>query len=293
MPGGSQRVSHRCTGAITTYATGAPIRPVLYGHNATTRAMPKGEHEPGCPLALGIQERHPKSLCRKGFRRQHDRGGSALAPPAFGREIGQVSDPRLAYAALPALIWTSGPDGSCDYLNERWTEYTGHPAGDMLGWKWLELVHPEDRKRMEAEYGTAVAATASGAARVPAALPRRRLPLGPRRRRTVPRREGDLPRLQRLHHRHHRPACAGAASRGAGPHRRDRPARRRHRARLQQPADRHPRPRHPAARREQPFARRRARTWRRSATPRTAPPRSPATSSPSAAGRSSRPARST
>jgi len=69
-----------------------------------------------------------------------------------------VSDPRLAFAALPALIWTSGPDGSCDYLNERWTEYTGHPAEDMLGWKWLDLVHPEDRKRMEADYGAAVAA---------------------------------------------------------------------------------------------------------------------------------------
>ena len=69
-----------------------------------------------------------------------------------------MSDPRLAFAALPALIWTSGPDGSCDYLNERWTEYTGHPAEDMLGWKWLDLVHPEDRKRMEADYGAAVAA---------------------------------------------------------------------------------------------------------------------------------------
>ncbi len=69
-----------------------------------------------------------------------------------------MSDPRLAFAALPALIWTSGPDGSCDYLNERWTEYTGHPAEDMLGWKWLDLVHPEDRKRTEAEYGAAVAA---------------------------------------------------------------------------------------------------------------------------------------
>ena len=69
-----------------------------------------------------------------------------------------MSDPRLAFAALPALIWTSGPDGSCDYLNERWTEYTGHPAEDMLGWKWLELVHPDDRERMEGEYGAAVGA---------------------------------------------------------------------------------------------------------------------------------------
>jgi len=71
-----------------------------------------------------------------------------------------VSDPRLAFAALPALIWTSGPDGAVDYLNERWSEYTGHHRDEMLGWKWLDLVHPEDRDRTAAGYGEALAARA-------------------------------------------------------------------------------------------------------------------------------------
>jgi PAS domain S-box-containing protein len=68
------------------------------------------------------------------------------------------TDPRLVLGVLPVLLWTSGPDGALDYLNERWSEYTGRPAAAMLGWKWLERVHPEDRERMLAEYNEAVAA---------------------------------------------------------------------------------------------------------------------------------------
>ncbi|MGH7579181.1 MAG: PAS domain-containing protein [Gemmatimonadales bacterium] len=70
------------------------------------------------------------------------------------------TDPRLTHGVLPVLIWTSGPDGACDYLNERWSEFTGRPASAMLGWKWLERVHPEDRDRMVAAYTEAVSARA-------------------------------------------------------------------------------------------------------------------------------------
>jgi PAS domain S-box-containing protein len=69
-----------------------------------------------------------------------------------------LTDPRLAYGTLPVLVWTAGVDGACDYLNERWSEFTGRPAADMLGWSWLDLVHPDDRERVVAEYAAAVAA---------------------------------------------------------------------------------------------------------------------------------------
>ncbi|MBA3318829.1 MAG: response regulator [Gemmatimonadales bacterium] len=68
-----------------------------------------------------------------------------------------LTDPRLAYGSLPVLIWTAGADGSCDYLNERWSEFTGRPASDMLGWKWLDRVHPDDKERVLVEYTGAVA----------------------------------------------------------------------------------------------------------------------------------------
>jgi PAS domain S-box-containing protein len=69
-----------------------------------------------------------------------------------------LTDPRLAYGSLPVLIWTAGADGTCDYLNERWSEFTGLPVADLLGWGWLERVHPDDRERLAAEYRGAVAA---------------------------------------------------------------------------------------------------------------------------------------
>jgi two-component system cell cycle sensor histidine kinase/response regulator CckA len=69
-----------------------------------------------------------------------------------------LTDPRLAYGSLPVLIWTARADGTCDYLNERWREFTGRPVADMLGWAWLDGVHPDDRERVIAEYSGAVAA---------------------------------------------------------------------------------------------------------------------------------------
>src|ERR1700747_3707736 len=49
--------------------------------------------------------------------------------------------------ALPQLVWSAMPDGSCDYFSAQWTEHTGVPEPDLLGWRWLETLHPDDRER--------------------------------------------------------------------------------------------------------------------------------------------------
>ena len=67
------------------------------------------------------------------------------------------TDPRLAHDVIPILLWTAGPDGACDYLNQRWTDFTGRPITDMLGWGWTESLHPDDRESFRAEYTAAVA----------------------------------------------------------------------------------------------------------------------------------------
>jgi two-component system, sensor histidine kinase and response regulator len=48
--------------------------------------------------------------------------------------------------ALPQLVWSAMPDGSCDYFSAQWTEHTGVPEPDLLGWQWLETLHPDDRE---------------------------------------------------------------------------------------------------------------------------------------------------
>ncbi len=48
--------------------------------------------------------------------------------------------------ALPQLVWSAAPDGACDYFSSQWTEHTGVAEADLLGWRWLETLHPEDRE---------------------------------------------------------------------------------------------------------------------------------------------------
>jgi PAS domain S-box-containing protein len=48
--------------------------------------------------------------------------------------------------ALPQLVWGAGPDGGCDYFSTQWTNYTGVAERDLLGWRWMETLHPDDRE---------------------------------------------------------------------------------------------------------------------------------------------------
>jgi PAS domain S-box-containing protein len=54
---------------------------------------------------------------------------------------------RTLAEALPQLVWTSLPDANCDYFNSKWTEYTGVPVTNLLGTRWRETLHEEDRER--------------------------------------------------------------------------------------------------------------------------------------------------
>ncbi|HET7810699.1 MAG TPA: PAS domain S-box protein [Steroidobacteraceae bacterium] len=58
--------------------------------------------------------------------------------------------------SLPQMIWTCSRDGSCDYLSRQWLDYTGRSESQQLGKGWLEQVHPEDRAKVEAEWGRVV-----------------------------------------------------------------------------------------------------------------------------------------
>jgi two-component system, sensor histidine kinase and response regulator len=47
---------------------------------------------------------------------------------------------------LPQLVWTAMPDGVCDYFSTQWTQYTGVPTSELLGWEWMDTLHPDDRE---------------------------------------------------------------------------------------------------------------------------------------------------
>ena len=57
---------------------------------------------------------------------------------------------------IPHLAWTARVDGSKDYVNARWKEYTGRTLEELLDWRWLDLVHPDDRVRHERDWRKAM-----------------------------------------------------------------------------------------------------------------------------------------
>jgi PAS domain S-box-containing protein len=50
----------------------------------------------------------------------------------------------LIINTIPELAWSTEPDGSVDFLNQRWLDYTGFTSEQALGWKWATALHPDD-----------------------------------------------------------------------------------------------------------------------------------------------------
>jgi len=56
---------------------------------------------------------------------------------------------RLIIETIPVIIWRKLPDGSADFLNKRFREYTGLSSQDGLGWGWMNALHEDDRSMEE------------------------------------------------------------------------------------------------------------------------------------------------
>ncbi len=62
---------------------------------------------------------------------------------------------RVIADTAPALIWMTGNDKQCTYVNSRWLEYTGRPMEQEVGDGWARGVHPHDRDRCWTLYSEA------------------------------------------------------------------------------------------------------------------------------------------
>jgi PAS domain S-box-containing protein len=51
---------------------------------------------------------------------------------------------RLLAETMPLLVWAAGPDGSVNYVNARFYEFTGAAAEALYGSAWEQLVHADD-----------------------------------------------------------------------------------------------------------------------------------------------------
>jgi PAS domain S-box-containing protein len=56
----------------------------------------------------------------------------------------QAQNVRLVVDAIPTLAWSAHSDGSADFFNQRWLEYTGLAAEQARDWGWTVALHPDD-----------------------------------------------------------------------------------------------------------------------------------------------------
>ena len=68
----------------------------------------------------------------------------ATATEATERSIPAEDALRLVIDTTPTLIHTARPDGYIDYFNKAWLEFFGKSLEDVRGWRWTDVVHPED-----------------------------------------------------------------------------------------------------------------------------------------------------
>jgi PAS domain S-box-containing protein len=62
---------------------------------------------------------------------------------------------RLAVNTIPALVWSALPDGSLDFINQRWEEI-GFSLDDLRGSEWINVLYPDERRDVADRWRIAV-----------------------------------------------------------------------------------------------------------------------------------------
>ncbi|GHO61138.1 histidine kinase [Ktedonobacter sp. SOSP1-52] len=55
---------------------------------------------------------------------------------------------RVLVDAIPHHVWIKHPDGSAEYSNQRWCDYTNMTAEQTQGYGWLQAIYPDDQQRV-------------------------------------------------------------------------------------------------------------------------------------------------
>lgn len=69
---------------------------------------------------------------------------------------------RRTIDAIPTLAWCNLPDGSNEFCNQRWYDYTGVEPGAESGWGWKVAFHPDDLPPMLDLWGKLLASGEPG-----------------------------------------------------------------------------------------------------------------------------------
>ena len=71
---------------------------------------------------------------------------------------------QLIVDTIPAQAWSACPDGSADFFNQHYLDFTGLSAEQASGWGWTVAVHPEDLNELAATWQRIMTSKATGEA---------------------------------------------------------------------------------------------------------------------------------
>jgi formate hydrogenlyase transcriptional activator len=73
-----------------------------------------------------------------------------------------TAESRAILDALPAIAWCKLPDGSSEFVNQRWRDYTGIPEDEARGLGWQSAVHPDDLPKLTDQWAEIMASGKGG-----------------------------------------------------------------------------------------------------------------------------------
>jgi PAS domain S-box-containing protein len=65
---------------------------------------------------------------------------------------------QLVVDRIPALVVSALPNGSVEFVNKAWKDYTGLAMESLTGWGWNAVLHPDDLNSFVTEWNAARAA---------------------------------------------------------------------------------------------------------------------------------------
>ena len=68
------------------------------------------------------------------------------------------NDIRLAIDTIPTIVWSTTPDGTVDYMNRAWRDFTGFSIEDAVSGRWQDTLHPDEAAWVQSERNAAIAA---------------------------------------------------------------------------------------------------------------------------------------
>src|SRR5215510_4912180 len=69
---------------------------------------------------------------------------------------------RTILDTIPVIAWCTLPDGSGEFWNRRWHDYTGTCVEAARGWGWRAAIHPEDLEELEKKWRADLASGQAG-----------------------------------------------------------------------------------------------------------------------------------